>query len=279
MSVISQVRESRELVRNLTAREVKGKYKSTALGQTWSLITPIATMATYTLVFGFFLRFPPEAGAGGVKIFAVWLMCALLPWGFFTSVVNGGISSLVSNDNLIKKVYFPRWALPISTVLAALNQWGIEMVLLSVVMLIVFLVAGVGPVVLPWLPLVVVAMALLAVFALGMALTLSIANVYFRDTQHFVSIALQIWFYLTPIIYPVAYVDRELGSIAGGGLLMGLYKANPMYGFAEVFRDLLYRCQMPSLWLIAECVAWAAASICVGVWVFRRCQGRLVEAL
>jgi len=308
VSLLSQARDSSELIRNLTAREVKGKYKSTALGQLWSLVTPVATMIVYTLVFSFIIRMQPDPGdPSGLKTFPLWLMCALLPWTFFTAVVNSGISSLVNNDNLIKKVYFPRWTLPLSATLAALRQWGIEMLLLAVALSGALLVWG-RTMVLPWLPLVLLVMVLFALFALGLALVLAITNVYFRDTQHFVTIVLQMWFYLTPIIYPAKYVKEQLAKTfpdpspaatttpaattgpcaepavpdpsGTADLLFGVYShANPVYPFMEAFRNLLYDNRMPALGLVAECAAWAAVSIGLGIWIFQRHQGRLAEAL
>lgn len=283
MSLLLEVRESRELIRNLTAREVKGKYKSTVLGQLWSLVNPLATMLVYTLVFGVFMGMPaPEDPRSGQNSFAMYLMCALLPWGFFANVVNGGMNSLVGNDNLIKKVYFPRWALPVSMTLAGFRQWLTEMGLLALAVLVVGVYKGAGVLAVPYLPVVVLTMLVLAVFALGVALALSIANVYFRDTQHFVSIALQIWFYLTPILYPVTKVTDQLDkrfSPSVAGTVRHLYETNPMYGFSEVFRSLLYHNRMPGLLVTVECLAWAAVSILFGGWVFRRHQARLVEVL
>jgi ABC-type polysaccharide/polyol phosphate export permease len=277
MSVLSELRGSRELVANLTRREVKGKYKRTALGQVWSLANPIAAMLVYTAVFSFIIRMEPDAGdPSGLDVFALWLMCALLPWTFFTGVVTGGMGSLVGNENLIKKVYFPRSALVVANGFSGLFTWGMEMLVLVVVLLLF------GANVLPWLPLVVVFMAVLFFFAIGVSFLLSIANVYFRDTQHFVAILFQIWFYLTPIVYPIGLVaqqSQDLGPLIGSFSLLDLYQLNPMERFAEVFRNLLYDNRMPDLATMLACVAWAAVAFLVGGAVFSRHSTRLAEAL
>lgn len=277
MSLIADVRSSRELLVNLTRREVKGKYKRTALGQLWSLANPLAQMLVYTLVFSVIIKIQPEPGdPSGLNIFALWLMCALLPWTFFTSVVTGGMASLVGNENLIKKVYFPRSALVVSNAFAATYTWIIEMAVLALALLLF----GGNP--LPFLPLVVVAMAVLFVFSLGVALLLSIANAYFRDMQHLVSIVFQVWFYLTPILYPVSQVESisaDRGPLVGNVTLLDLYKLNPMEGFTEVFRNLLYDNRLPEWTTALECVAWAVGAIAVGSWVFDRHQKRLAEVL
>lgn len=277
MTLLTELRDSRELLANLTKREVKGKYKRTALGQLWSLANPIASMIVYTLVFSFIIRTNPDPGdPSGLNIFALWLMCALLPWSFFTNVVTGGMNSLVGNENLIKKVYFPRSALIVANGFSATYTWSIEMLVLLVVLLIA------GSSALPWIPLVVVFMALLFCFALGVSLMLSIANVYFRDTQHFVSILFQVWFYLTPIVYPVTLVaeqSEKIGPLVGSVTLLDLYQLNPMARFAEVFRNLLYDNRMPQPRDMVACFVWSVAAIAIGDYVFSRHAKRLAEAL
>jgi ABC-type polysaccharide/polyol phosphate export permease len=277
VSLFSDLRSSRELLVNLTSREVKGKYKRTALGQLWSLANPLSAMVVYTFVFAFIIKAQPAAGnPSGLNIFAVWLLCALLPWTFFTAVVNGGMNSLVGNENLIKKVYFPRSVLVVATGFASVYSWIIEMLVLVAVLLAV----GNNP--FPWLPMVVVVMALLFCFALGVSLLLSIANVYFRDTQHFVAILFQIWFYATPIVYPdhlVATKSASLGPLFGSVTLMDIYRLNPMENFAEVFRNLLYDGRMPGLSTLGACAGWSVAALLIGSWVFDRNSKKLAEAL
>lgn len=277
MSLVADIRGSRELLVNLTRRELKGKYKRTVLGQGWSLANPIASMLVYTLVFSIIIRIKPEPGdPSGLDVFALWLMCALLPWAFFTNVVNGGMRALVENDNLIKKVYFPRSTLIVASGVASLYTWGIEMSLLVAALLLV----GGQP--LLWLPLVVLAMLVLFAFSLGVSFLLSIANVYFRDTQHLVGILFQVWFYLTPILYPVSEVAQrsdDAGPLFGSVDILDLYRLNPMEGFAQVFRILLYDNRMPGWGLVLQCVLWAAAVLGLGGWAFTRHQARLAEVL
>jgi ABC-2 type transport system permease protein len=277
VSLVADVIGSRDLLVNLTRREVKGKYKRTLLGQLWSLANPIASMLVYSLVFAFIIRMQPDPGdPSGLDVFALWLMCALLPWSFFTNVVTGGMNSLVGNENLIKKVYFPRSTLVVANALAALYTWAIEMAVLVVVLLLF----GANP--LPWVPLTVVMMLVLFVFSVGVALLLSIANVYFRDMQHLVAILFQVWFYLTPIVYPlneVAERSESVGPLFGDVTVLDIYQLNPMESFAEVFRNLLYDNRMPETGTMLEVAAWAAVAFVVGAWVFGRHQKRLAEAL
>lgn len=278
MSYIKEVIASRELLLNLTLREVRGKYKRTVFGQLWSLANPLVTMLIFTLVFGFILRIEPDTGdPSGLNIFAVWLLCGLLPWTFFSTVLNLGVGSIVGNAGLVQKVSFSRVVLPLSLVGSTGFNWIFEMGVLVIVLL------AVGSWVLPWVPIVIVVMVLLAVFASGIALMLSVANVYFRDTQYFVSLLLQVWFYLTPIIYPVSLVKTQsdgIGGIAGSPVTVeGLYALNPMVHFTAVFRELLYDNRWPSLGSFLLCIGWAVGTLIVGLLVFRRNERGLAEAL
>lgn len=272
MNYFRELLASRELLYNLTMREVKGKYRRTVFGQMWSLINPLATMLVYTIVFSFIFRARPSVGdPSGLDIYPLWLMCGLLPWTYFTRVVNGGMSSIISNGTLIKKVYFPRIHLPLAVATSTGFTWMNEMALLAVALLIF------GAFVIPWLPLVIVFMLLLAMFAVGLAMLLAIANVHFRDMQHFTSILLQMWFYLSPILYPVSLVE-EVAEERGDWILT-VYQLNPIERFVAVFRQLLYDNRWPdpvdALW----CVAWAVGIFAIGAAVFIKNEKRLAELL
>ena len=274
MTTLAQLRGSRELLSNLTMREVRGKYKRTALGQLWSLINPLAMMMIFTAVFGLVLRVViPKGDPSGLDVFALWLVCALLPWNFMNNAISGGMGTLVGNANLIKKVYFPREVLVAATVLS----WDVTFLTEMGVLTVVLLAFGGMP--LPWLPLVVVFMALLTVFALGVGLALSVANVYFRDTQHFVGIFMQLWFYATPIVYPISYVHDKLQHHSWGATLEFLYRLNPMERFTNVFRNLLYDNRWPALGDAMYCLGAAIISIAVGYLLFMRFEGRMAEEL
>lgn len=277
IELVRELRRAPELLANLTRREVKGKYKRTALGQLWSLANPIAAMLIYTAVFGVILSVPvPEGDPSGLQTFPVYLLCGLLPWSFFIGVVNGGMGSLVGNENLIKKVWFPRSALIVSTTLSTMFTWTIEMAVLAVVLVII------GAQVWLFLPLVVLAMAVLALFATGVAMLFAIANVYFRDVTHLSGIVFQAWFYLTPVLYPVSIVadkSRDVGPLLGGVTILDLYRLNPMERFLEVFRNLLYDNRLPELDSVLYCMAWTVVALVAGSMVFQRHQGRLAEML
>lgn len=266
---------SRELIVNLTRREVTSKYKRTVFGHLWSLVNPLSIMLVYTLVFSVILKTAPDRGEpSGLHSYALYLMCALLPWTFFSQGITTGMSALISNAALVTKVYFRRDVLISSTVLSLLVTFGFEMLVL-VVALVAF-----GGMPLPWIPLVLVFMLVLTLFSLGLALLFAVANVYFRDTQHFVGIFFQLWFYVTPVIYPLSRVaDRLRGNHVAGVSLYTLYELNPLTRFVDVFRNLLYDNRAPALGDVVFCLVATAVALAVGHLVFQRFEGRLAEEL
>lgn len=272
MSTLKELVATRELLVNLTMREVSGKYRRTVLGQLWSLINPIVLMLVYTVVFNFIFRARPSEGdPSGIDIYPLWLMCGLLPWLYFMRVVNGGLTSIVSNAGLIKKVYFPRMHLPLSVALSTGVTWAMELG----VLILALLIFGAMP--LPFIPVLVVWMLLLAMFAVGLAMMLAILNVHFRDTQHFIALVLQMWMYLTPIIYPISLVKE--GAEQYGGWILDVYRLNPMERFVAVFRNLLYDNRLPAWDDVLWCVGSAGIVFALGYWVFSRNEKRLAELL
>jgi ABC-type polysaccharide/polyol phosphate export permease len=265
---LARLGSSRDLLLNLTLREIRGKYKRTVLGQAWSLLNPIAQMVTYSIVFSLLLRAQPAPGdPSGLDVFALWLSAGLLPWLFFQNVVMSGMGVLVGNSNLIKKVYFPRETLVISNAASWLFTFSIEMTVLTVAVLIF----GGSP--LLYLPATIFFMIVLAAFGLGVSFVLAVSNVYFRDTQHFIGILMQVWFYATPIVYPIALVAEHRHN------LLTIYRLNPLERFTEVFRNTMYDGRWPTLSNTLYLVLVSAAALALGYVVFKRYEGRLAEEL
>jgi len=266
---LTEIIGTRELFVNLTLRELRGKYKRSMLGWAWSLLNPLATMVIFTLVFSVILKAdPPPGQPSGLKSYPLFLLCALLPWNFLSLSITGAMGALLGNANLIKKVWFPREVLVLSNTAASLVSFLVEMGVLGIVLLVA------GNFVLPWLLVALFYVALLALFCAGVGLVLGVLNVYFRDVGHFVGIFLQIWFYATPIVYPVTLVDRR-----ASGLARFLYGLNPMTRFAEAFRALLYDLRFPPLVTTLGLVVVSVATFAGGREVFRRFEPRLAEEL
>jgi ABC-2 type transport system permease protein len=262
-------RGSRELLLNLTLREIRGKYKRTVLGQLWSLLNPVAQLATYALVFGTILsgNRPAPGNPSGVDVFVVWLATGLIPWLFFANVLTSGMGAIIGNANLIQKVYFPRSSLVISAGLALLFTSTIEM---SVVVVLCLIFGG-NP--LLYLPATIFFILMLFAFGLGLSFMLATANVYFRDTQHFVGIFMQIWFYATPILYPLTVVANHYPS------LVFWVRLNPLARFMEIFRDTLYNGRWPTLSDSVYVTVVSLIVLGIGYMVFMRFEGRLAEEL
>ena len=278
MTYVGDIWRSRELLYNLTNREVRGKYRRTALGQLWSLANPVAAIVIYTFIFSFIFRLPAQVGdPSGLNNYALWLVCGLLPWLFFNRVLALGTDSLVSNAGLIQKVYFPRIVLPLSLTNATLFTWILEMGVLALALSLL------GAFVLPWIPLVIVFMVVFALFSVGLAMIFSIINVYFRDLAYLLTIVLQFWFYLTPILYPIDLVvtqSDQLGGLVGTPItLLDVYSINPVQGFVEIFRNFLYDNRMPDLSTMLIALGWTVVAFGAGIWMYATKKKQLAELL
>lgn len=265
MQLVESYRNNRELLINLTLRELRSKYKRSFLGWTWSLVTPLATMAIYTIVFRLFFRASPPTGVHKLNVFALWLECALLPWTFFATGLMSSIGSVVGNSNLIAKTYFDKRLLPGSAVLAAVYAHLIEMAVLTTI-----LVCLTDWPALYFLPLLLVFIAILGVAAYGTGMLFSALNVYFRDVEHFMGILLMIWMYLTPIIYPINKVPARYSKII---------KINPMTEMTNCFRAVLYYGKLPTVVDFAYFTVWSFVMLAIGWTVFNHLQSGFAEEL
>ena len=207
----------RELLWVLTARDVKVRYKQTVLGAGWAIIRPLLTMVIFSLVFGQFAKMPSDGYPYPIFVYA-----ALLPWTFFTAAIGSSGQSLVGSAPLVSKVYFPRLIIPLSSVGGGL----VDLLISTVILLLMMLWYGVG-----WSGhLLAAPMLLLGVvfIALGTGTLLSALTVAYRDFSHLTPFLLQIWMYVTPVIFPVALVPERWRWL--------LY-LNPMTGLIEGFRS------------------------------------------
>ena len=187
MSVVSDVVASRELLWNLTLRELRTKYRRSFLGWTWSMLNPLANVAIYWFVFGvLFNAKAPEGDPSGLTGFAFYMLVGLLPWNFFSLVNTLGMGAMSSNAGLVRRVSFPREVLVFSNVGHAVVQFLIELGLLMVVLLFA------GSALLPYIPVALGLTILLAIFASGFALALSTLSVYFKDLGYLWSIVMQV---------------------------------------------------------------------------------------
>jgi ABC-type polysaccharide/polyol phosphate export permease len=269
IDALTEMWSYRGLIGHLAQRELKAKYKKSVLGWAWSLLNPAATLLIYTIVFGAFLRIqPPIAGNGHTKSFALYLFAALIVWNYFNATIGGGMASLLGNGPLIKKVYFPAECIVIANTLANLLQACVEAFILSVVLIIV----GNAALTFLFFPVIV---ALLVLFCLGVALVAGLLNAYFRDVGYIVTIAMNLFFYATPIIYPLTLIPKESGGLPARTII----SLNPLAQFVEASRDIFYGIRLPSFGTMAYLFIWSIAVLVAGWTIFHKWARDVSEEL
>jgi lipopolysaccharide transport system permease protein len=250
--------DCRELLLFLMWRDIKVRYKQTVLGAAWAVIQPLVTMIIFTYFFGKLAKMPTD----GVP-YPIFFYTGLLLWTFFSNGVNGGANSLVGNSNLITKVYFPRLIIPSAAIGAGLLDFGIASVLL------IGLLAYYGfPVTLGYLMLLPVVL-LTTVLALGVGIWFSALNVKYRDVRYALPFLIQIWLFVSPIIYPSSLVPDEWRWIIW---------LNPVTGFVESFRASLFGRPLPWGALAYSCV-FSLIMLVYASYAFRRMERDFAELI
>ena len=249
----------RELVYFFVWRDLKVRYKQTALGAGWAILQPLATMLVFSLFFGRLAKMPSD----GIP-YPVFSYAALVPWMFFVNALTQGSNSLVANGHLLTKVYFPRLALPISSLVAG----GIDFILSFVGLVALMTYFGV-----PMTPRVVFLpgfMLLALVTSLGVALWLAAVNVQFRDVRHTVPFLTQFWMFATPIAYPSSLLAEPWRTV---------FAINPMVGVVEGFRWSLLGVATAPGPMVAVSSAVAVTLLTTGVYYFRRMERTFADVV
>lgn len=209
----------RELLINLAKREITVRYKQSILGYAWVIINPLFQILVISFVFSTLLKVPSV----GVP-FIIFLSVALLPWTFFSSSVTASTNALVNNSNLITKIYFPREILIYSTILAKMVDFGLSLIILAVLMLFFQIPINFYIV---WVPLILLIQIILT---MGISLLLSSFNLFYRDIQYILTLALTLWFYVTPIAYPTEVIPDKFKLI---------FSLNPMAVIVNAYREVI----------------------------------------
>jgi len=265
-SHLRELWEYRELIYSLTVREVKIRYKNSVLGFLWSLLNPLGMMAVFTFVFTVMMP------SYEVAKFPIFMLCGLLPWNYFSAGVTASIHSIVSNANLVRKVYFPREVLPIVSVLSNLVNFLLALVVLFGALLLFRVRLS------PWVWLLPVLILIQTCFALGVAFFLSALNVFYRDTMMIMEVVMLAWFFLTPVFYPIEVLPRSyefLGVNFNVHRLM--YILNPMASLISGYRDLLYWGYRTDIDFFIRTAVTALVVLAAGYWFFGRYSGRFGE--
>ena len=249
------------LFRNFLSRDLSSRYKGSLLGVVWSLMNPLVMMGIYTVVFSvIFSSQQPD--------FAILLLAAYLPYFFFQSAISLGVTTLVSNAGLIKKVYFPRELLPLSMTAASFVNFLFTMVLLLPAAIYARDGANV------WALIVLIPVSAFFFLATaGLVMLIAALNVYFRDVEFLSGIVLTVLFYLTPVVYTLQFVEQRNHTV---NLWIG---RNPLTPFTEAFRQAIYYKEVPVPIQVAECGFIGIGGFIIGYAVFNLLKGRLAEEL
>jgi lipopolysaccharide transport system permease protein len=231
MTQLRSLIQSKDLLLAWTGRTVRGRYQQSALGWLWAVIQPAASVAIFSIIFTQFV--PIDTGEIPYPVFSY---VAVVPWMFLSTSLTDMTQSLVMNMSLVTKIYFPREALPIAAMLARLLDFAIAaglLIILIILFRVPIFISG-------WLFLPLILVIQLSLI-LGVGLILASLNIFFRDVQSFLALGIQLWFYASPIIYPVSLVPERLRTI---------YFINPMAGILEAYRAVLLYQRYPGPSLI-----------------------------
>lgn len=248
----------REMIFSLVRRDLKGRYKGSALGFLWTFINPLLQLCVYTLVFSVIMR-------NGIEDYYLFLFVALIPWIFFSTCLSGGASCIWSQQDMVKKIYFPREVLPIAF---ATSQF-VNMLLSFVVIFIVLIVSGKG-INIRTIPYLIPIMIIEYILALGATLVAGSVTVYLRDVEYILGILSMVWQYLTPILYSVDIVPEKLRAI---------FYLNPMTPIIVAYRDILYYKQVPNMVTLLHALVLAIILFFVGFYVFGKLKRHFAEVL
>lgn len=258
MKLIKEIYAYREMIFSLVRRDLKGRYKGSVLGFLWTFINPLLQLLVYTFVFSIVMR-------SGIEDYYLFLFVALVPWIFFSTSIAGGSSCIWAQQDMVKKIYFPREVLPIAFV----TSQFVNMLLSFVVIFVVLLFSGksLNPLALLCLPVIMLVEYLLA---LGMAMLSSAVTVYIRDLEYILSIITMAWQFLSPVMYSVEQVPEEV---------RGIFYANPMTPVIIAYRDILYYGQIPEMGTLIHAVLVGAGLLIVGTVLFGRLKRHFAEEM
>lgn len=249
--------QTRDLILEWTSRNVRARYQQSALGWLWAVIQPAAQAAIFTIVFTQFV----SIDTGDIP-YVLFAYVAIVPWTLLATALPDMANALVDNMALVTKIYFPREALPIAALCARLLDFSMAAIFVIVLMVYfhipIFLTGWL------YLPLIIVVQLLLL---LGLGLACAALNVFFRDVRSLLVLGLQLWFYLSPIFYPVSLVP---------GWLRPYYFLNPMAGIIAAYRDVLLENKAPSLYFLPA-VLISLAFFLVGYWFFKRVEFQFAD--
>ena len=249
--------QARDLLLEWTSRNIRARYQQSALGWFWALIQPAAQVLIFTIVFTQFVRIDT-----GDTPYILFSYVAIVPWTLLSMALPDMANALVDNMTLVTKIYFPREVLPIASLLARLLDFLVASILVIILMILYRI-----PVFMPGLFYVPVILTIQIILLLGMGLASAALNVFYRDVRSLLVLGLQLWFYASPIIYPVSLVPERLHS---------LYFLNPMAGIISAYRDVLLDGRIPGSYLMVAALISVIIFV-IGYWFFKRVEFQFAD--
>lgn len=258
IDTIKEVYKYREMIYNFVRKDLRGRYKESMLGFLWTFINPLFQLIIYTLVFSFILK-------SDIDKYYLFLFVALIPWIFFSASLTGGSTSILSQKDMVKKIYFPREVLPISYVTSCFVNMLYGFIIVFIVVVFTGVKLSLGS--LLYLPLI---MIIEYILALGIALMSSAITVYFRDFEHILGIISMAWMYLTPIMYNIDIVPPKYQR---------LFSINPMTPVIRAYRDILYYGRTPHIRTLISATLLGLSVLIFGWILFGRLKRGFVEEI
>lgn len=258
MKTIKEIYAYREMIFSLVRKDLRGRYKGSVLGFLWTFINPLLQLVVYTIVFSTIMK-------NGIEKYYIFLFVALIPWLFFSTSLQGGSSVILSQKDMVKKIYFPRQILPIAFVTSCF----VNMILSFVIVFGILIIAGIGinvQAVFYLIPIMIIEYVL----ALGIAMISSAVTVYFRDLEHILGIVTMAWMYMTPIMYSSDIVPNEY---------MTLFNLNPMTPVISAYRDVLYYSKIPEMANLTQAFFMGISMLVIGWYIFSKLEKHFAEEL
>ncbi len=263
LSMFSGIWRYRGFVLGSVKREFQSKYRNSLFGALWTVLNPLAMIIVYTVIFSEVMGSRLQ-GVDSTFAYSIYLCAGALTWGLFAEITTRGQTVFLENANLIKKLQFPRICLPIIVVLNACVNFAIIFGLFTAFLFI----SGTFPGAVYWALFPVLLLQIL--FSVGLGMVLGVLNVFFRDVGQFFTILLQFWFWFTPIVYPASALPAEIRA---------LLVFNPMAAVVAAYQDVLVRGQIPDWSTLLPIGILALLSCLMGLLLFRKRSGEMVDEL
>ena len=247
----------RQFLKTSVKKEFRGKYKKSFLGILWSFINPLLQLLVYALIFPHILRIQEDN-------YVMFLFVALIPWNFFAGTLAQSTSVIISNSGILKKVYFPREILPISIVLSG----AINFLVSTIIIFVALFISGIG--ISQYILLLPVVLIVQCIIILAFVFVLSAITVYIRDLEYFISVLLQLWMYLTPVLYSINMIPEQFARI---------FYINPMVQITNAYRDIFYYQVMPDIKALGIWFVIGTIGVLVGYKVFKKFEKGFAEEL